>query len=84
MALNIFTRVSLTSGVEPRAAEEPQGSMTRGVALQWGEGGEVGVTRWVYSSWLMMMAEKFALAKGGNVPTTRKPKKEKKKPEQRD
>ena len=64
MALNIFTRVSLTSGVEPRAAEEPQGSMTRGVALQWGEEGRGG-TRWVYSSWqMMMMAEKFTLARG--------------------
>ena len=64
VALNIFTRVSLTSGVEPRAAEEPQGSMTRGVALQWGEEGRGG-TRWVYSSWqMMMMAEKFTLARG--------------------
>lgn len=59
VALNIFTRVSLTSGVEPRAAEEPKGSMTRGVALQRGERGGG-----VYSSWLMMMAEKFALVKG--------------------
>ena len=56
VALNVFTRVSLTSGVEPRAAEEPKGSLTRGVALQRGGG--------VYSSWLMMMAEKFALVKG--------------------